>query len=63
MAVTEGRTGTTGRVNHYIVPASAATVHWGYFNAAAAEPPGRRAPPAAWQGSVKPSSCRNRAIG
>jgi len=31
--------------------------------AAAAEPPGRRAPPAAWQGSVKPSSCRNRAIG
>jgi hypothetical protein len=32
MAVTEGRTGTTGRVNHYIVPASAATVHWGYFS-------------------------------
>jgi hypothetical protein len=31
MAVTEGRTGTTGRVNHYIVPASAATVHLGLF--------------------------------
>jgi acetamidase/formamidase len=32
MAVTDGRTGTAGRVNHYIVPASAATVHWGYFS-------------------------------
>jgi hypothetical protein len=32
MAVTDGRTGTTDRINHYIVPASAATVHWGYFS-------------------------------
>jgi hypothetical protein len=31
--------------------------------AAAAEPPGRRAPPAARQRSVKPSSCRKWAIG
>jgi hypothetical protein len=32
MAVTDGRTRTTDRINHYIVPASAATVHWGYFS-------------------------------
>jgi acetamidase/formamidase len=32
MAVTDRRSGTTGRINHYIVPAAAATVHWGYFS-------------------------------
>ena len=32
MAVTDGRTGTTDRINHYILPASVATVHWGYFS-------------------------------
>ena len=32
MAVTDGRTGVTGRVNHYVVPANAETVHWGYFS-------------------------------
>jgi Acetamidase/Formamidase family len=32
MAVTDGRIGPPGRINHYIVPASAATVHWGYFS-------------------------------
>jgi hypothetical protein len=32
MAVTDRRNGATGRINHYIVPATAATVHWGYFS-------------------------------
>ena len=32
MAVREGRTGATGRTDHYLVPATAATVHWGYFS-------------------------------
>jgi acetamidase/formamidase len=32
MPVTEGRTGTTGRANHHVVPATAETVHWGYFS-------------------------------
>ena len=32
MAVTDPRTGATGRANHHIVPATAATVHWGYFS-------------------------------
>ena len=32
MAVTEGRTGVIGRANHHLVPATAETVHWGYFS-------------------------------
>ncbi len=32
MAVTEGRSGVAGRTNHYVVPATAETVHWGYFS-------------------------------
>jgi len=32
VAVTDRRSGTTGRINHHIVPASATTVHWGYFS-------------------------------
>jgi hypothetical protein len=32
MAATDGHAGVTGRVNHYVVPATAETVHWGYFS-------------------------------
>src|SRR5258708_37089194 len=32
MAVTDGHAGATGRVNHHVVPATADTVHWGYFS-------------------------------
>jgi acetamidase/formamidase len=32
MAVTGRRNGTTDRINHYVVAASAATVHWGYLS-------------------------------
>jgi acetamidase/formamidase len=32
MAVTADRAGMAGRVNHYVVPATAETVHWGYFS-------------------------------
>ena len=32
MAGADGRTGVIGRANHYIVPATAETVHWGYFS-------------------------------
>ena len=32
MPVTDGRTDTAGSANHYIVPATAATVHWGYLS-------------------------------
>src|ERR1700722_15429200 len=32
MSVTDHRSGAIGRTNHYTVPASAATVHWGYFS-------------------------------
>jgi hypothetical protein len=32
MSVTDHRSGATSRINHYTVPASAATVHWGYFS-------------------------------
>ena len=32
MAVTDQSTGATGRINHYLVQATAATVHWGYFS-------------------------------
>ena len=28
----ERRTSGTGRANHHVVPATAATVHWGYFS-------------------------------
>src|SRR5712672_3284454 len=32
MAATDGHAGVTSRVNHYVVPATAETVHWGYFS-------------------------------
>ena len=32
MAVTDSRGDATDRINHYIVRASADTVHWGYFS-------------------------------
>src|SRR4030081_1721466 len=32
MAATDGYAGVTSRVNHYVVPATAETVHWGYFS-------------------------------
>jgi acetamidase/formamidase len=32
MTVTDDPPGVTGRANHYIVPATAETVHWGYFS-------------------------------
>src|SRR6266550_2476685 len=32
MAVTDGHAGATGRANQHIVPATAETVHWGYFS-------------------------------
>ena len=32
MAVADHHVGATGRANHYVVAASAATVHWGYFS-------------------------------
>ena len=32
MALTNQHIGATGRLNHYLVPATAATVHWGYFS-------------------------------
>ena len=32
MSVTDHRSGATSRINDYTVPASAATVHWGYFS-------------------------------
>ena len=32
MEVSGCRTGGIGRANHYVVPATAATVHWGYFS-------------------------------
>src|SRR5580700_4050489 len=32
MTTTEDRSGVTGRANHYVVPATAETVHWGYFS-------------------------------
>jgi hypothetical protein len=34
MATRDGRTETTGHANHYVVPATAETVHWGYFSQA-----------------------------
>src|SRR6516162_5113774 len=32
MTVTDNHAGATRPINHYLVPASAATVHWGYFS-------------------------------
>ena len=32
MALTNQHIGATGHLNHYLVPATAATVHWGYFS-------------------------------
>ena len=32
MALTNQHIGATGRLSHYLVPATAATVHWGYFS-------------------------------
>ncbi len=32
MAATDGHAGATSRVNHHVVPATAETVHWGYFS-------------------------------
>jgi acetamidase/formamidase len=32
MAVTDRPSGSTGRASHYVVPATAETVHWGYFS-------------------------------
>ncbi len=32
MAVTDRPFDAIGHTNHYLVPATAATVHWGYFS-------------------------------
>ncbi len=32
MVATNSDTGATGQTNHHVLPATPATVHWGYFS-------------------------------